>query len=73
MVLGEGFDDMLGCPRGGRMIRDIEMHDSAPFVPQDQELIEHAVTVGAVKKSTAAIWPTWFCRKVLQVCEGGLG
>ena len=29
--------------------------------------------VGTVKKSIAAIWPTWFFRKMRQFCEGGLG
>jgi len=29
--------------------------------------------VGTVKKSMAAIWPTWFFRKMRQFCEGGLG
>ena len=31
------------------------------------------VIVGTVKKSIAAIWPTWFFRKVRQFCDGGLG
>jgi len=29
--------------------------------------------VGTVKKSIAAIWPTWLARKVRQFWEGGLG
>ena len=30
------------------------------------------MAVGTVKKSAAAISPTWFLRKVRQVWEGGL-
>jgi hypothetical protein len=68
LVLGEGFDDPLRRPRGRGMTRDVELHDMASFILQNQKYVEHAKGHrGTVKKSTAAIWQTWFCRKVRQV------
>lgn len=32
LVLREGFDDLLGGPRSGGMIRDVEVDDAAPFM-----------------------------------------
>ena len=52
-IPGKGLDDLLRCPPGRRIFRDVEMHDTTPIVPQDDEDEQPLkVAVGSVKKST---------------------
>jgi hypothetical protein len=39
----EGVNDLLGGPRGGRVLGDVDMHHAAPFMGQDQQHEEHFV------------------------------
>ena len=41
-VLGEGFDQLLGGPRGGGVLRDVDVHDAAAVVRHQDEHEEHA-------------------------------
>ena len=41
-VLGEGFHGLLGGPRGGGVLRDVDVHDAAAVVRNQNEHEEHA-------------------------------
>jgi hypothetical protein len=36
-VLGEGFDELLGGPRGAGMLGDVDVHDAAAFMRNQYE------------------------------------
>ena len=38
----KGLDDLLGSPTRGGILGDIEMHNSPPFMHQDDEYVEDA-------------------------------
>jgi hypothetical protein len=39
----EGVNDLLGGPRSGGVLGDVDMHHAAPFMGQDQQHEEHFV------------------------------
>src|SRR4051812_33894672 len=68
LSVGECFYDLLCRPSPGRMLGHIEMQHLSTIVFQDNQYNSILlVIVGTVKKSIDTIWPTWLCRKVLQV------
>ena len=53
---GKGLDDLLGCPLGGGMLSNFDVHDATALMRQHDEDEEHsAVAVGTVKKSHATM------------------
>jgi len=40
-VVREGVHDVLGCPRSGGMLREVEVQDPAPMVGEDDQDEEH--------------------------------
>jgi hypothetical protein len=69
----ERVNDLLGGPRGGRMLADINMHDSSPLMCQDHQDKEYLVCHGRHHQAIQATKSlTWLFKNVFHVGEGGL-
>jgi hypothetical protein len=63
---GIGLDDLLGCPLGGWMLSNVDVHDATALMSQHDEYEEHAVCDGRHGEEVA-------CHDVLDVIvEKGL-